>query len=99
MNVLRDVHVLLVAASQSLNSFIGNIPDWSNRCMVFVMSCVSEYGSGAIIAISWHCSTCKNKNSGASLGLKSALNSLSLFHMMVLLGLPNIFSNCVRSML
>jgi hypothetical protein len=45
-------------------------------------------GFRTIIATSWHCSTRRNNDSGASLGLKSDLNNLSLFHIEALLGLP-----------
>jgi hypothetical protein len=79
-NNLSNVHLLLAVVSQSSNSSIGKIPDWRRRCTVFLINCVSEYGLCTIIATSWHCSTLRNNNSGASLGIKSNLNNLSLFH-------------------
>ena len=56
MKVLRAGYVLGVMASQSLNSFIGKMLACINNRMEVLITCTSKYGSGAITAISWHCS-------------------------------------------
>ena len=56
MNVLRAGYVFGVMASQSLNSFNGNMFACINKLKALLMICVSEYGSRTRTYISWHCS-------------------------------------------
>ena len=54
MKVLRAGYVLVVIASQSLNSFNGKMLYCINKRMALLIICVSEYGSRARTRISWH---------------------------------------------
>ncbi len=66
--------------SQSSNSFMGKIPNWRRRWMVFAMSCSWVYRFCAMSAISWHCSIWWKSSSGAWVRRKGDLNNSSFSH-------------------